>query len=128
MLALLKGLPGLNQHRANPPAVDTMKINLGIPPSDIPNRFGVIGGDEAGFPNGRRLIDDVVDIDVRLIAGFLKGNKAPLGDGVIQNDKAFLTEFPYLAEPTSGFDSNPSDRREPPTPPDPPDPAPFDGR
>ena len=73
----------------------------------------MIGGDTAGYPNGRRLGDDVVDIDLQVVAGFLKGNKVPLGDGVDQNDKPFLATFPYLAAPTSGFDSAPSTRVEP---------------
>jgi hypothetical protein len=47
------------------------------------------------------------------VAGFLKGNKVPLGDGVDRNDKPFLSAFPYLAAPTSGFDSAPSTRIEP---------------
>jgi hypothetical protein len=114
--ALLQGIPGLNQHKGieGPPAVDTIKLNLGVPPaSGAENRFGVIGGDNAGFPNGRRLGDDVVDIELQVIAGFLKGNKVPLGDGVDRNDKPFLSTFPYLAAPTSGFDSAPSNRVEP---------------
>ena len=77
------------------------------------DRFGVIGGDTAGYPNGRRLGDDVVDIELQVVAGFLKDNKVPLGDGVDQNDKPFLSAFPYLAAPTSGFDSAPSTRVEP---------------
>jgi hypothetical protein len=114
--ALLQGLPDLNRHRGikGPPAVDTIKLNLGVPPADMEDRFGVIGGDVAGYPNGRRLGDDVVDIDLQVIAGYLRGNKVPLGDGVDQNDKPFLSAFPYLAAPTSGFDSAPSDRIEPP--------------
>jgi hypothetical protein len=115
--ALLTGIPGLNQHprgRLGRRAVDTLKLNLGTPPATgAENRFGVLGGDMAGFPNGRRLGDDVVDIDVQVVAGFLVGNPKPLGDGVDQNDKPFLSTFPYLAEPTSGFESNPSDRVEP---------------
>ena len=114
--ALLQGLPGLNQHKGikGPPAVDTIKLNLGTPPASGPeDRFGVIGGDTAGYPNGRRLGDDVVDIDLQVVAGFLKGNKVPLGDGVDRNDKPFLSGFPYLAAPTSGFDSDPSNRVEP---------------
>src|SRR3989440_8580713 len=105
--ALLQGLPGLNQQVAgsNPPAVDTLKLNLGTPPTASPNRFGVIAGDNAGFPNGRRLGDDVVDIELRVIAGFLKGNKVPLGDGVDQNDVPFLDSFPYVAPPHAGLDS-----------------------
>jgi len=113
--AVLQGIPGLNQHSGvkGPPAVDTIKVNLGTPPASSENRFGVIGGDTAGYPNGRRLGDDVVDIDLQVVAGFLKGNKVPLGDGVDRNDKPFLATFPYLAGPTSGFDSAPSTRVEP---------------
>ena len=117
--ALLQGLPGLNQQTNNPLPVDTLKLNLGVPPTENENRFGVIGGDNAGFPNGRRLGDDVVDIELQVVAGFLKGNMVPLGDGVDRNDKAFVPFFPYLPGPTSGFDSDPSDRFEPahePTP------------
>jgi len=114
---VLQGIPGLNQHKGikGPPAVDTIKLNLGTPPaSGAEDRFGVIGGDNAGYPNGRRLGDDVVDIDLQVVAGFLKGNEVPLGDGVDRNDKPFLSAFPYLAAPTSGFDSAPSNRVEPP--------------
>jgi len=113
--AVLQGLPGLNEHSgkfAGTP-VDTIKINLGTPPSATPSRFGVIGGDTAGYPNGRRLIDDVVDIDLQVVAGFLKGNEVPLGDGVDQNDKPFLSTFPYLAAPDSGFEANVGQRFEP---------------
>ena len=117
--ALLTGIPGLNQHSgkfAGTP-VDTLKLNLGVAPTNTPNRFGVIGGDNAGFPNGRRLADDATDIDVQVVAGIIA--KQPnavartLGDGVDQNDKPFLSSFPYLASPTDGFDSNPSQRTEP---------------
>jgi hypothetical protein len=79
----------------------------------------MIGGDNAGFPNGRRLEDDVVDIYVQLIGGFLKGNRLPAGDGVDVNDKAFLDTFPYQAAPTSGFEQEVGRREEPlhaPTP------------
>ncbi len=120
--AVLQGIPGLNQHsgkNAGTP-VDTLKLNLGVPPSDDPSRFGVIGGDNAGYPNGRRPIDDVVDIDLQVVAGILVGNPVALGDGVDMNDKPFLSKFPYLAAPDSGFDSSPSDRFEPPHDPVPP--------
>jgi Domain of unknown function (DUF4331) len=101
--ALLQGIEGLNRQTGMP--VDTIKINLGTPPTDTPNRFGVLANDLAGFPNGRRLEDDVVDIELRVVGGFLLGNQLPLGDGVDRNDKEFLAEFPYLAEPDSGFES-----------------------
>jgi len=121
--ALLTGIEGVTQISHNPAAADTLKINLGVPPSATENRFGVIAGDNAGFPNGRRLGDDVVDIELRVVGGFLVpedqgGKKLPLGDGVDQNDRPFLSEFPYVAPPTAGYDSDPK-RTEPghePTP------------
>jgi hypothetical protein len=118
--ALLQGVPGVNRQVAGDraPAVDTLKLNLGIPPAAAPNRFAVLANDAAGFPNGRRLTDDVVDIELRVIGGFLKGNKLPLGDGVDANDKAFLPSFPYLPPPDSGFDSR-LKRTEPPHAPTP---------
>ena len=65
----------------------------------------MLAGDTQGFPNGRRLTDDVVDIELRVVGGFLKGNKLPLGDGVDQNDVPFRSAFPYVAAPRNGFDS-----------------------
>ncbi len=116
--ALLTGIPGVTQISKNPAAADTLKINMGVPPSTTENRFGVIGGDMAGYPNGRRLGDDAVDITLRVVGGFLVpenqgGKKLPLGDGVDQNDKAQLSTFPYIPGPASGFDSDPK-RAEPP--------------
>ena len=110
--ALLTGIPGKTQIAPNAAAADTLKLNLGVPRRRTPSRFGVLGGDLAGFPDGRRLTDDVVDIEERVVAGALKGNNVPLGDGVDQNDKPFLDQFPYLAPPTAGLDSQPK-RTEP---------------
>jgi hypothetical protein len=110
--ALLTGVPGLTQISKKPAAADTLKINLGVPPTsaDKVSRFGVLAGDNAGFPNGRRLGDDVVDIELRVFGGFLLppdqgGKKLPLGDGVDQNDRPYLNTFPYVAPPTAGLDS-----------------------
>jgi hypothetical protein len=102
--AVLQGVPGLNAFPgdAGKNATDTLKINLGTPPTASPNRLGVLGGDNAGYPNGRRLTDDVVDIDLQVVAGALKGNMVPLGDGVNQNDVQSLSEFPYVAPPKPG--------------------------
>src|SRR2546421_60156 len=119
--AVLQGIPGRNQVQrkgAKEPAVDTLKINLGTPPAGSPNRFGVLAGDNAGYPNGRRLTDDVVDIDLRVFAGFLKGHKVPLGDGVDHNDVPFASSFPYVAPPHAGYDSQ-IKRTEPPHSPTP---------
>ncbi|MFL5850609.1 MAG: DUF4331 domain-containing protein [Solirubrobacteraceae bacterium] len=120
--ALLTGIPGLTRIGSNPAAADTLKINLGVRPAANPKRFGVIAGDSAGFPNGRRLIDDVVDIEERVVGGELVGHHLPLGDGVDRNDKPFLSSFPYLAAPDAGPDST-LKRNEPthqpvPAPPD----------
>jgi hypothetical protein len=108
--ALLTGVPGLTQIGSKPAPADTLKVNLGVPASASPNRFGVLAGDTGGFPNGRRLSDDVVDIELRVIAGALLkpeegGKQIPLGDGVDVNDKPFRGEFPYVALPDSAFDS-----------------------
>jgi hypothetical protein len=108
--ALLTGVPGATQISRKPTPADTLKINLGVPPSATENRFGFIAGDSAGFPDGRRLGDDVTDIELRVIGGFLVppsqgGKKLPLGDGVDQNDVPFRASFPYVAPPHSGFDS-----------------------
>jgi len=106
--ALGTGLPGLNQISKKPAVADTLKLNLGVPPAANPNRFGALAGDIAGFPNGRRLGDDVTDIELRVIAGALLkpeegGKQIPLGDGVDQNDLPFRSTFPYVALPHDGF-------------------------
>ncbi len=86
-----------------PTFADELRLNLSIPPTAHPNRMGVLGGDNAGFPNGRRLGDDVVDIEEQAVAGFLLGKKVPLGDGVNGNDTAYLSHFPYVATPWQGY-------------------------
>jgi Domain of unknown function (DUF4331) len=114
----LTGVQGLNQAPNTQPA-ELMRLNVAIPPSKKPNRFGVIGGDLAGYPNGRRLADDIVDISLRVVAGVLVSgfNIAPnnqLGDGVDANDVPFQPDFPYL-----GFPQNPltekHDKKQPVT-------------
>jgi Domain of unknown function (DUF4331) len=82
---------------------DELRLNLAVPPSAHPNRMGVLGGDNAGYPNGRRLGDDVVDISEQAVAGFLLGKKVPLGDGVDGNDAPYLAHFPYVATPWGGY-------------------------
>jgi hypothetical protein len=120
--ALLTGIPGLTQIAPKAPPTDTLKINLGVPVNPSPSRFGVLAGDTQGFPNGRRLEDDVTDISLRVVGGFLKGNKLPLGDGVDRNDVPFRSSFPYVALPHDGFGSDPK-RTEPEHPGTPGDPA-----
>jgi hypothetical protein len=109
----LTGIPGANQPPNVVPA-EMIRLNVAVPvtASQNANRLGVIAGDLGGFPNGRRLADDVVDISLRVIAGVLVPgfNKAPnnaLTDGVDTNDKPFLSTFPYTALPLQGFESVP---------------------
>jgi len=97
----LTGVKGLNQP-ANVVPSEELRLNMSIAPTGVPNRLGVIGGDNAGFPNGRRLGDDVIDIALRVMEGELLGTKTNLGDGVDANDVAFDTAFPYVAMPHSG--------------------------
>jgi hypothetical protein len=85
-----------------------LRLNMSIPVTPNPSRLGVFGGDNQGWPNGRRLSDDVIDIAEQAVAGKLKGNKVAdlLGDGVDANDVASLGSFPYEADPPSGFDNS----------------------
>jgi hypothetical protein len=110
---LLTGVPGLNF--TGPTQADMLRINLGIAPTAAVgggNRLGVVGGDLAGFPNGRRLEDDVIDIAERAVGGVLIGKDLPLGDGVNANDVPFVASFPYVQEAPSGFD-NPKGEQKP---------------
>jgi Domain of unknown function (DUF4331) len=94
------------------PVADMLRLNTGVAPTAAAsiNRLGLLGGDPAGFPNGRRFQDDVVDIALRAVVGVLAGppfNGAPnnsLGDGVNVNDAPYRTTFPYFADAPSGRD------------------------
>jgi len=88
-----------------------LRLNVSIKPSRNPSRLGVLAGDLAGFPNGRRLADDVTDIELRALAGVLvKGFDIEpnnrLGDGVDFNDRRFLDHFPYVTRPSDPLASN----------------------
>jgi len=119
----LTGITGLNKPRFVKPS-EELRLNVATPVTASPSRMGVLGGDNQGFPNGRRLGDDVVDIALQAVAGgtpFTPAtNIAPnnqLGDGVNVNDVPFLTSFPYVGLPTGGFDHTfPGHRLEPTTP------------
>jgi hypothetical protein len=97
----LTGVPGLNQP-SGVKASEMLRLNTDILPTASPARLGVLAADIQGFPNGRRLTDDVIDITLQAAAGVLGGVKTSLGDGVDRNDAAFRTTFPYLAFPHSG--------------------------
>ncbi len=119
----------LNKTRGNTLA-DMLRVNTGIKPNaagacvfgeksgGTPSRLGVLEGDLCGFPNGRRLLDDVIDIEIRAFAdgygpvvngfyGSLTPNLTPnntLGDGVDENDKEFLNNFPFISVPHQGYE------------------------
>src|SRR5262249_47983306 len=102
------------------PIADVLRLNTGVSPTPPANasRLGLLGGDPAGYPNGRRLFDDATDITLRFVAGILNPafNKFPnnvLGDGVNVNDAPFRTSFPYLANAPSGRDRRHIDPGEP---------------
>jgi len=105
---LLTGLKEPNLNFTGDTQADEIRLNLAIAPTAAAghgNRLGVLGGDLAGYPNGRRLEDDVIDISERAVGGVLIGHSLPLGDGVDANDVPYLATFPYQADPFSGFDN-----------------------
>lgn len=112
----LTGIPGLTKPATVTPS-EQLRLNLAIAPTANPDSLGVVGGDNQGYPNGRRLADDVTDISIKAVAGaaypLFHSEFTPdplaskLGDGVDENDAEFRSSFPYLALPWSGFDSVP---------------------
>lgn len=103
--------PGCSKEQQGPVA-DLLRINTGIAPTPMKERkrMGFIAGDSAGFPNGRRLSDDVTDIATRVVTGVLneKFNSFPnnrIADGVNANDVAYQETFPYVAFANSGRNS-----------------------
>jgi hypothetical protein len=107
----LTGLDGLNKPAGVVPG-ELIRLNMSIPPCEPGScasysRLGVIGGDIAGYPNGRRLSDDVIDISLQVVEGELVGNPNDLSDGVDANDGPFTSAFPYLALPHRGSDAAP---------------------
>ena len=92
---------------------DMLRLNMAIPPTASPNTIGLLAGDAAGFPNGRRVADNVVAIELRAVAGVTlplvrssytaDGAAALLTDGT-SNAEGYLSTFPYLAHPNEGFE------------------------
>ena len=101
--------PGCIASQAGPIA-DLLRLNTGIPPTPFAQakRLGFLAGDNAGFPNGRRPLDDVVDIAARAVAGILAGSKynTPIGDGVNTSASPLPTTFPFVAPAYSGRQSS----------------------
>jgi hypothetical protein len=104
------------------PVADLLRLNTGVPATDphSSSRLGLLGGDAAGFPNGRRVFDDVTDIAARAVVGVLTGDPKftgfphnRIGDGVNANDVPYQEDFPYVGFAQSGRDSRHVDPGEP---------------
>ena len=115
---LLTGIPsgiiGGFQNFTGATQSDLLRLNMAIPPASSPSPMGILGGDLAGYPNGRRVADDVVNIELRAVAGAT----IPLVDGTYTADAAipaidqgltpasdrYVPHFPYLGPPKDGYD------------------------
>jgi len=124
--AFLTGIAGLNQP-ANVTPSEELRLNTStaVTPVATQNNLGVIGGDTSGFPNGRRPIDDVVTIELRVAMGILltpydgsakdpdpasdASRQLHYTDGVEPNPANYLTAFPYLNTPLAGSPTSAND-------------------
>jgi hypothetical protein len=122
---LLTGIPsGIVsgfQNYTGPTQADMLRLNMAIAPSSKPSNLGLVGGDAAGFPNGRRVFDDVVSIELRAVAGatyplvdssytpdaaageLTEGLTSSAGDVTAMGTENYLPKFPYLGVPHSGY-------------------------
>lgn len=118
-------IPGFQNFTGSTQA-DYLRLNIAIPPNTTnPSSLGLLGGDLAGFPNGRRIADNVVDVELRAIAGatlplvdpaFSADGAASLLDmGIASNPvqtidppmsdtNAILGAFPYMPHPAQGYE------------------------
>ncbi len=128
---LLTGIPAAVLPSAptytGPTPADLLRLNVAVPPkTDSPSNLGVLGGDVAGYPNGRRVFDDVTTIELRALAGatlplvdpsytpdaaagaITQGLTSSNTDVSAQNTVHYLPDFPYLGLPHDGY-HNPAD-------------------
>lgn len=118
---LLTGIPpGLIhgfQNYTGSTYADELRLNMAIPPTNTPSPLGLLGGDPAGFPNGRRVFDDITSVELRAIAGatypLVNKSYTPdpaaslLTDGLDPSSTSYLSQFPYLGTPQSGYHTAP---------------------
>ncbi len=105
-------VPGFQNFTGAKPA-DMLRLNVAIPPASTPNVLGVVGGDLAGFPNGRRVMDDVFTIELRAVAGVTiplvdksftpDGAASKVSDNLTPAGNRFMSTFPYLGTPLDGY-------------------------
>jgi len=109
-------VPGFQNYTGATQA-DQLRLNMAIPPASKPNALGILGGDLAGFPNGRRVFDDVTSIELRAIAGATyplvhpsytpDGAASLLTDGLTSTSTRYQANFPYLGVPAGGYQTEP---------------------
>ena len=110
------------QNSTGPTQADLLRLNMAVPPTPTPNNLGAVGGDLGGFPNGRRLADDVVTIELKAIAGAIyklidssftpdaavgvvdQGLTSSGTDQTAKGTEHYLPNFPYLGTPHSGYE------------------------
>lgn len=109
----LTGIDGVNQPSGDVRPAEMLRLNTDVEPTpfDQQDRLGFLAGQNDGFPNGRRVGDDVVDISLRAVAGgtpltpdFNSSPNNELSDGVDSNDRPYLEQFPYLGTPHQGYE------------------------
>ena len=118
-------VPGFPGNFTGSVPADMLRLNMTIPPTatDQASNLGVVGGDIAGFPNGRRVFDDVVTIELRAVAGLTiplvdasytadpaagaisMGLTSGASDLTAMDTENYLSAFPYLGQPHSGYDA-----------------------
>jgi hypothetical protein len=109
-------VPGF-QNYTGPVKADLLRLNVAVPPSAHPNPLGLVAGDPAGFPNGRRVFDDTTTVELRAIAGLtiplvdpsFTPDAAAKGvtDGTRNANPPYLRRFPYLGTPNGGYQTHP---------------------
>jgi hypothetical protein len=109
-------VPGF-QNYTGPVEADMLRLNLAIPPASSPNPLGLVGGDAAGYPNGRRVDDDVVTIELRAVAGAtiplvdpsyaVDGAAGLVKDGTSNTNTSATDTFPFLGNPGGGYQTEP---------------------
>ena len=109
-------IPGFQNFTGTTQA-DLLRLNVAVPPASSPNPLGLVAGDPAGFPNGRRVFDDVVTVELRAVAGLTiplvdpsftpDAATSTIKDGTSNTNAPYLDTFPYLGHPAGGYQSTP---------------------
>ena len=109
-------VPGF-QNFTGPVLSDMLRLNMAVPPASNPNPLGLVAGDPAGFPNGRRVSDDVVTVELRAVAGLTiplvdpsytpDSAASAIKDGTSNTNSWYFADFPYLGTPAGGYQTTP---------------------